>query len=114
MEEGDVLGISELDSAITADHVPLSLFVIIEVSLRVGIGNAASFHLERKPQAAKALSGAQNKVFALRKKTRLHLAYHVKRKNVVKQNAGYHDLSPNTATSCTGGWRRCNWFAVKG
>lgn len=68
MEEGDVLGISELDCAITADHVPLSLLVMIEVSLRVGIGNAANFHLERKPQAAKALSGAQNKVFALWKK----------------------------------------------
>lgn len=32
-----------------------SLFVKIEVSLRVGIGNAANFHLKRKPQAAKAL-----------------------------------------------------------
>lgn len=41
-----------------------------------------------KGKAAKALSGAQNKVFALWRKTRLHLTYHVKRKNVMKQNAG--------------------------
>lgn len=45
-------GITEMDWAITAHHVPLSLFVMIGVGLRVGGGAFANCNVGRKPQAA--------------------------------------------------------------
>lgn len=117
--------ITEMDRPITVHHAPLSLFVMIGVGLRVGVGALANCNVGGKPQAADTpiIPSAGTKIKRVCRRTKSHHLGEFVNILGVKRYPGYRHFNPNAVTRCNKGQnpykserfrlRRCNWFAVK-